>query len=84
MRELTDMELDAVSGGFAVALGGNNATAIQARVRQSNFAVQVGVNDDSPGGLNVNAAHQSNSSSIGSGGGGGDNHPGPGGPMGPH
>jgi len=65
MRELTDMELDAVSGGFAVAVAGGNATAIQARVRQRNFAVQVGVNDDSPAGFNVNAADQSNSSHIG-------------------
>jgi hypothetical protein len=73
MRELTDLELDAVGGGFlnANGNGGTGGTAILAVVLQRNSAIQVGVNVGTAASFNVNSAQQSNSSSIGSGGGGG-------------
>jgi hypothetical protein len=63
MRELTDMELDAVGGGFFNA--NNGSEAIFAVVVQRNRAIQVGVNAFTVGSFNVNAATQSNTSSIG-------------------
>ena len=64
MRELTDMELDAVGGGFFNATG-DGSKAILAVVVQRNRAIQVGVNVGTVGSFNVNAATQSNTSSIG-------------------
>jgi hypothetical protein len=67
MRELTDMELDAVGGGFlnANGNGGTGGKAILAVVLQRNRAIQVGVNVITAASFNVNAATQANSSSIG-------------------
>ena len=67
MRELTETEIDAVSGGFFNATGAGSR-AILAFVSQRNSATQIGVNLGAANSFNVNAASQSNSSSIGGGG----------------
>ena len=64
MRELIDKELDAVGGGFFNA-NGDGSKAILAVVVQRNRAIQVGVNAFTVGSFNVNAASQSNASTIG-------------------
>jgi len=64
MRELTDMELDAVGGGIFNA-NGAGSKAILAVVLQRNRAIQVGVNVITAGSFNVNAATQANASTIG-------------------
>jgi len=66
MRELTEQEIDEVSGAVFNA-NGRGSTAVLAIVTQLNLATQVGVNVLSEGGTNINALTQANSSSIGVG-----------------